>query len=125
MSASLNTTPILSSLRSSSSLSKFTFSFLFGQISNPVYSSYHIPEVRIVTVEPLRAGKECELILKFVNPTQHQTVIKFLPLSFEEEETNSGETEESLVQTSDEQPQSLTDVSFFRVTNISIPYAKF
>ncbi|XP_044263145.1 dynactin subunit 4 [Tribolium madens] len=45
-----------------------------------LFAYYHIPEVRIVTVEPLRAGKPAELILKLTNPTQHQTVITFLPL---------------------------------------------
>lgn len=33
-----------------------------------------------MTVEPLRAGKVSELIIKFTNPTQHQTVITFLSL---------------------------------------------
>lgn len=31
-------------------------------------------------MEPLRAGKPCELILKFTNPTQHQTVIAILEM---------------------------------------------
>jgi len=42
--------------------------------------SYHIPEVKIVTYEPLRSGKSSELLLKFCNPTQHQTQITILPL---------------------------------------------
>ncbi|XP_014468506.1 PREDICTED: dynactin subunit 4 [Dinoponera quadriceps] len=41
---------------------------------------YHIPEVKIVTCEPLRPGKASELLLKFCNPTQHQTQITILPL---------------------------------------------
>lgn len=44
------------------------------------YSSYHIPEVRIVTCEPLRLGKSSELLLKFCNPTQHQTQIMLFSL---------------------------------------------
>lgn len=48
--------------------------------------SYHIPEIRIVTVEPLRAGRPCELILKFTNPTQHQTTISFFELNLDEQE---------------------------------------
>ncbi|XP_051169957.1 dynactin subunit 4 [Leptopilina boulardi] len=36
---------------------------------------YHVPEVRIVTCEPLRIGKTSELLLKFCNPTQHQSQI--------------------------------------------------
>lgn len=45
-----------------------------------------MPEVRIVTVEPLRAGKPSELIIKLINPTQHQTTITFLALDSEENE---------------------------------------
>ncbi|CAK9820857.1 Dynactin subunit 4 [Anthophora plagiata] len=41
---------------------------------------YHVPEVRIVTCEPLRPGKPSELLLKFCNPTPHQTQITLLPL---------------------------------------------
>ncbi|XP_076765937.1 dynactin subunit 4 [Xylocopa sonorina] len=41
---------------------------------------YHVPEVRIVTCEPLRPGKSSELLLKFCNPTQHQTQITLLSL---------------------------------------------
>lgn len=44
------------------------------------YHSYHVPEVRIVTCEPLRPGKSSELLLKFCNPTQHQTQIILLSL---------------------------------------------
>lgn len=63
-------------------------------------------------MEPLRAGRECELILKFVNPTQHQTVIKFLPLALEEQETEESEVEEAPVEILDEQPASITDVRY-------------
>lgn len=42
--------------------------------------SYHVPEVRIVTCEPLRPGKSSELLLKFCNPTQHQTQVVLLSL---------------------------------------------
>lgn len=44
------------------------------------FNSYHVPEVRIVTCEPLRPGKSSELLLKFCNPTQHQTQVVLLPL---------------------------------------------
>ncbi|XP_034935841.1 dynactin subunit 4 [Chelonus insularis] len=40
---------------------------------------YHVPEVRIVTFQPLEIGKPSELLLKFCNPTQHQTQIMLLP----------------------------------------------
>lgn len=69
-----------------------------NKLTNLIFS-FHIPEVRIVTVEPLRAGKTCELLLKFSNPTQHQTVITFLPVTLETEETKTLEqvTEDSAV----------------------------
>lgn len=41
---------------------------------------YHVPELRIVTCEPLRRGKSSELLLKFCNPTQHQTQVSLLAL---------------------------------------------
>ncbi|KAL3277566.1 hypothetical protein HHI36_012909 [Cryptolaemus montrouzieri] len=44
-----------------------------------LFAFYHIPEIRIVTVQPLRAGVPAELLIKFTNPTQHQTTISFLP----------------------------------------------
>ena len=40
-----------------------------------------MPEVRIVTCEPLRMGKSSELLIKFCNPTQHQTQIILHPLN--------------------------------------------
>ncbi|KAI4460369.1 dynactin p62 subunit [Holotrichia oblita] len=46
-----------------------------------LFAYYHIPEIRIVTVEPLRAGQPAELLLKFINPTQHQTVVTIMDLS--------------------------------------------
>ncbi|XP_048512892.1 dynactin subunit 4 isoform X2 [Athalia rosae] len=42
---------------------------------------YHVPEVRIVTCEPLRIGQSSELLLKLCNPTQHQTQIMLFPIS--------------------------------------------
>ncbi|XP_066600544.1 dynactin subunit 4 [Prorops nasuta] len=41
---------------------------------------YHVPEVKIVTCEPLMLGKTSELLLKFCNPTQHQTEITLFSL---------------------------------------------
>ncbi|XP_014207927.1 dynactin subunit 4 isoform X2 [Copidosoma floridanum] len=41
---------------------------------------YHIPEICIVTCEPLCLGKSSELLLKLSNPTQHQTQIILLSL---------------------------------------------
>ncbi|KAK9506247.1 hypothetical protein O3M35_008217 [Rhynocoris fuscipes] len=38
---------------------------------------YHMPEVRIMTYEPLICGKRSEIILKVTNPTQHLTSLQF------------------------------------------------
>lgn len=54
---------------------------------------YHVPEIRIVTCEPLRVGQECHLIIKLCNPTQHQTTIQFLPLPSPEEDLEEREKE--------------------------------
>lgn len=60
----------------------FSILDLYFKLNNPIFiSSYHVPEIRIVTVEPLRVGQPSELLLKFINPTQHQTVISILHLS--------------------------------------------
>lgn len=74
--------------------------------------SYHIPEIRIVTVEPLRSGKECELILKFINPTQHQTTVSFLPLTHEKPVSEiSFESEETFpLQTTEDQAVNVSEV---------------
>lgn len=54
---------------------KLIFIHLFN-----IFFSYHVPEVRIVTCEPLRLGKTSELLLKFCNPTQHQSQIILFPV---------------------------------------------
>nr|CAH7743499.1 unnamed protein product [Callosobruchus chinensis] len=56
-----------------------------------LFAYYIIPEIRIVTVEPLRAGKTSELIIKFTNPTQHQTTITFFELNLNEVEPQIAE----------------------------------
>jgi hypothetical protein len=55
--------------------------------------SYHVPDIRIVTCEPLRIGEECQLIIKLCNPTQHQSAIQFLPLPSAEEDLEEREKE--------------------------------
>ncbi|KAJ8939603.1 hypothetical protein NQ318_010610 [Aromia moschata] len=81
-----------------------------------LFAYYHIPEIRIVTVEPLRAGRQCELIIKFTNPTQHQTTVTFLELKMDDSEvtdTEVTEVSESLEQTlsiQEKQPMSLTSL---------------
>nr|CAD7457559.1 unnamed protein product [Timema tahoe] len=47
---------------------------------------YHVPEVRLVTCEPLRPGDVSQLIIKLSNPTQHETTIQFASLPSPEEE---------------------------------------
>ncbi|KAF5273504.1 hypothetical protein FQA39_LY07521 [Lamprigera yunnana] len=90
-----------------------------------LFAYYHIPEVRIITVEPLRAGKTCELFLKFSNPTQHQTTITLLPYVMEETDIlnegiseNSESIEEKQLPSS--QPSSLLHTSLSRQPSITI-----
>lgn len=54
---------------------------------------YHMPEVRIMTFEPLKVGKPSEIVLKITNPTQHLTSLQFGPL-INSEERRSLKTEE-------------------------------
>ncbi|XP_060524280.1 dynactin subunit 4 [Cylas formicarius] len=79
-----------------------------------LFAFYHIPEIRIVTIEPLRAGITSELILKFTNPTQYQIRIKILDLDLGGQallcEQAAEEVAESLEQTlsmEEKQPTSL------------------
>ncbi|BET00161.1 Dynactin p62 family [Nesidiocoris tenuis] len=54
---------------------------------------YHVPEIRIKTFEPLRAGKPSEIILKVTNPTSHVTSLSFSPKS----EVNKGGVSDSVI----------------------------
>lgn len=54
---------------------------------------YHVPEIRIVTCEPLQVDKQAELIIKLCNPTQHQTTVQFLPLPSAEDDWEEREKE--------------------------------
>jgi dynactin-4 len=54
---------------------------------------YHIPDIRVVTCEPLQVDKQSELIIKLCNPTQHQTTVQFLPLPFAEDDLEEKEKE--------------------------------
>lgn len=73
-----------------------------------LFAYYHIPEVRLVTVEPLRAGKPAELLIKFTNPTQHQTTISFSELDLTAEEI----VEENLIEeTLQEEPIEIKETS--------------
>lgn len=83
-----------------------------------LFAYYHIPEIRIVTVEPLRSGKTSELIVKFTNPTQHQTIITIMDVNLEEqaqfvEDQKLNDVTESLDQVSlqEKQPMSLPSLS--------------
>lgn len=57
------------------------------------HCSYHIPDIRVVTCEPLQVDKQSELIIKLCNPTQHQTTVQFLPLPCAEDDLEEGENE--------------------------------
>lgn len=69
-------------------------------------------------MEPLRAGKTCELILKFTNPTQHQTVITLLKMMYDEEDIVKEENSASdVIETSDEKLSSEevnANIKYFR-----------
>ncbi|XP_014244837.1 dynactin subunit 4 [Cimex lectularius] len=56
------------------------------KIRNAAY--YHMPEVRIMTCEPLQSGHTSEIIIKVVNPTQHMTTLQFSPYQKLNEDDN-------------------------------------
>lgn len=94
-----------------------------------LFAYYHIPEVRIVTVEPLRAGNDSELLLKFSNPTQHQTTITLLPLTYEDDENKEKDdifpseptsVPQAQPASNDSQPSSLLHTSLSRQPSITI-----
>lgn len=60
--------------------------------------SYHVPEIRIITCEPLKAGQNSQLLLKFCNPTQFQTTIYLAPLPSHDEVIK--ELEQEIIQMS-------------------------
>ncbi|XP_013139115.1 PREDICTED: dynactin subunit 4 [Papilio polytes] len=39
---------------------------------------YHVPEVKIISCEPVRAGGVCQLLLKLSNPTAHEMQLRLL-----------------------------------------------
>lgn len=101
---------------------------------------YHIPEIKIVTCEPLRPGRSSELLLKFCNPTQHQTQITVLPLdtslsiSFIEEKEDVKQedaqegSESSLLSSSTRQAPVIEDPKPIKVTpnaDILLPQSPF
>ncbi|KAK4883326.1 hypothetical protein RN001_006645 [Aquatica leii] len=90
-----------------------------------LFAYYHIPEVRIITVEPLRAGKVSELLLKFSNPTQHQTSITLFPYKVDDVIACEDNRTEVISQSSEEkgsgsQPSSITHTSLTRQPSITI-----
>lgn len=52
-------------------------------------------------MEPLRAGNKCELLLKFINPTQHETAITLMPLMLPIVKDDVEKMEESVEQSLD------------------------
>ncbi|XP_045466308.1 dynactin subunit 4 isoform X2 [Harmonia axyridis] len=99
-----------------------------------LFALYHVPEIRIITVEPLRAGKCSELILKFTNPTQHQMAVSLLPYdsiiektknpilesdSPKKEELSSEESDKSLTPTKRRIPSGIKYVSMMEDAALS------
>ncbi|KAL1139541.1 hypothetical protein AAG570_006524 [Ranatra chinensis] len=62
---------------------------------------YHMPEVRIMTFEPLQAGKPSDIILKLINPTQHLTSVQFTQLPTTEEIEVAEEREKNMKESLD------------------------
>ncbi|XP_067008878.2 dynactin subunit 4 [Anabrus simplex] len=75
---------------------------------------YHIPEVRMVTCEPLRIGEESHLIIKLCNPTQHPSVVQFLPLPTAEEDLEEQQKEMEEKRKQSERRDSDKDLSLTR-----------
>jgi dynactin 4 len=51
-----------------------------------LFASYHVPEVRFVKSEPLKAGMTSAITLKIINPTINDMTITIMELPTEEEE---------------------------------------
>jgi dynactin 4 len=51
-----------------------------------LFASYHVPEVRFVKSEPLKAGGTAAITLKIINPTINDMTITIMDLPTEEEE---------------------------------------
>lgn len=57
---------------------------------------YHVPEIKIISCEPLKAGAKSVLLLKITNPTSHEISFRLLPADAvpeQEEEPKSLEKE--------------------------------
>ncbi|KAK5650079.1 hypothetical protein RI129_001113 [Pyrocoelia pectoralis] len=93
-----------------------------------LFAYYHIPEVRLITVEPLRAGKVSELLIKFINPTQHQTTVTILPYKVQDDltleecksEIAQQPEEKQSIPVASSQPSSLIHSSLSRQPSITI-----
>ncbi|XP_034245300.1 dynactin subunit 4 [Thrips palmi] len=75
-------------------------------------ASFHVPEVRLVSVQPLIGSKECEIVIVFSNPSQQPTTISFITL--EEAEAEAQEHTEVTPDTSvpqGEAPPSLSSLT--------------
>ncbi|XP_055632676.1 dynactin subunit 4 [Toxorhynchites rutilus septentrionalis] len=51
-----------------------------------MFATYHVPEVRFVKCDPLKAGTESTLVLKLINPTINDMTITIMELPTEEDE---------------------------------------
>lgn len=85
-----------------------------------LFAYYYIPEIRIVKMPSLKAGEPAELLIKFINPTQHETTITFLDLDLAAQEAYVQEQkmieltdtlDQALSLQTSKQPSSLTTLS--------------
>lgn len=51
-----------------------------------LFASYHVPEIRFVRAEPLKAGASAFISLKVINPTMNDMTITIMDLPTEDEE---------------------------------------
>ncbi|KAK3922511.1 Dynactin subunit 4 [Frankliniella fusca] len=56
---------------------------------------FHVPEVRFVTIEPPIGGKPSEVVILFINPSQHPTTLSFITLQEAEDEMKQYHSEGS------------------------------
>ena len=46
--------------------------------NKPLAHSYHVPEVKIISHEPVKPGAKTALLLKLTNPTGHEMQLRLL-----------------------------------------------
>lgn len=58
--------------------------YIFVTVDNTIFS-YHVPDVKFLTCEPIYVGKTSELIVSLCNPSQHVTSVRLLPVNFDKD----------------------------------------